>query len=111
MIYLAAPYTHDDPEVREQRFLMVNKVASHLMRKGKMVFSPISHGHPIAKAGGLPTDWEYWGAYSRHMLSLCSKLIVICIDGWDESVGVQGEIKIAEELGIPIEMYSLLDFF
>ena len=111
MIYLAAPYTHDEPEMREHRFLMANKVASILMRKGKLVFSPITHGHPIIQEGSLSTSWAYWEKHGSYMLSLCSKLVVICAGGWEESVGVRGEIKVAEELGIPIEKHPFLEFF
>ena len=30
-------------------------------------------------------------------------LMVLMLDGWVESVGVQAEIKIAKELGIPVQ--------
>ena len=72
------------------------------MAAGVYVFSPISHTHPIAEAGSLPTGWEFWEAYDNIMLSRCTKLIVLMLDGWKESKGVAAEIKIAEKLGIPI---------
>ncbi len=50
-IYLATPYTDFDPAVRAARFFAVNKVAAHLMKKGFLVFSPISHTHPIVISG------------------------------------------------------------
>ena len=34
MIYLATPYSHPDPAVREQRFQVVNRAASSLKRRG-----------------------------------------------------------------------------
>ncbi len=37
------------------------------------------------------------------MLSICDRMIVLCQRGWKESVGVQAEIKLAEEFGMPIE--------
>jgi len=101
--YLATPYSHDDPEVREERFRIVNEVAGDLIQKGEMVFSPISQCHPIAKAKELPMDWEYWLEFDKAFLECCCKLYVLRIDGWKESSGVQAEIKIAKELNIPIE--------
>lgn len=103
--YLAVPYTHPDPAVREGRFQAVNRHAAHLMKQGVHVISPISHSHPIALVGGLPTDWTFWEAYDRAILESCERLIVLKLDGWEQSDGVQAEIRIAEELGLPIEYH------
>jgi len=59
MIYLACPYSHPDSNVREYRFKMANRAAAKLMRDGHIVYSPISHTHPIAMEGDLPLDWAY----------------------------------------------------
>jgi hypothetical protein len=53
MIYLASPYSHPDPAVREARFREACRAAAKLMRLGQPAFSPIVHGHPIA-VYGLP---------------------------------------------------------
>ncbi len=73
------------------------------MLRGIHVFSPISHTHPIACVGDLPKSWEFWEAYDRVILAACCKVMVLMLDGWKESVGVQTEIKIAQELGLPVE--------
>lgn len=101
MIYLASPYSHADEAVREARFRAVCRHAAHMMRAGRFVFSPIAHTHPIA-AFGLPGDWAYWEQYDRAMLARCSELIVLMLDGWRESKGVQAEIGIAASLGKPV---------
>jgi len=103
LVYLATPYSHDDPAIREQRFREVNRVAAEMMRQGVHVFSPISHTHPIAECGDLPKGWEYWQAYDRAMLRACGKVAVLMQDGWENSVGVQAEIGLARELGLPVE--------
>ena len=103
MIYLACPYSHEDEAVRIERFNAVNVVAAQLMRKGLHIFSPISHTHPIAMAGGLPKGWDFWNAYDRVMINACEKVMVLKIDGWEESVGVAAEIAIARELGMRVE--------
>ena len=102
--YLATPYTHKDPEIKEKRFKLVNRVAGELMRqRNEIVFSPISHTHPIAKSCELPGGWEYWLEFDKAFLECCFKLYVLQIEGWDTSKGVMAEIKIAEDLGIEIE--------
>lgn len=73
------------------------------MSQGMHIFSPISHTHPIAVAGGLPLDWDYWQEYDRAILSACGKMIVLMLDGWKESKGIAAEIVLAKELGIPVE--------
>ena len=37
------------------------------------------------------------------MLRACGRLAVLMQDGWKESVGVQSEIAIAREMGLPVE--------
>ena len=102
LIYLASPYSHEDPEIRQQRFETVCFVAANLMREGRHVFSPIAHSHPIAVKGDLPLDFSYWEEFDRKMVSACQELWVVRMDGWVESRGVKAEIKIAEEVGIPV---------
>jgi hypothetical protein len=103
LVYLAVPYSHPDEAVRLARFAAVNKKAAEMMNKGIHIYSPISHTHPIALAGELPINWEFWSGYLEAMLSACQKLVVLRLDGWKESTGVQAEIKIATKLGLPIE--------
>jgi hypothetical protein len=109
LIYLACPYSYKDADpakvmaVKEERFQAVNKASAKLMAEGKYIFSPISHTHPIALAGSLPGDWQFWEGYDRCILSSCCKIIVLRLPGWETSTGVQAEIKIGQELGIPVE--------
>ena len=103
LVYLATPYSHENPEVRLHRFYVVNRVAARLMSEGVHIYSPISHTHPIAEAGALPLGWDYWESYDRAILSACCKMLVLRQLGWEESKGVTAEIAIAKELGLPIE--------
>lgn len=105
MIYLACPYSHDDPEVRRMRFDAANTMAAILLKKGDMVFSPLSHTHPILcdkKAEGISHGWDFWAEFDTKILSVCRILYVIMIDGWKQSKGVIAEIGIAKGLGLPI---------
>lgn len=104
--YLAAPYTHPDAAARQARFEAANRAAAILMRRGELVLSPLSHSHPIALCGGLPTGWEFWQNLDRACISACARMRVLCIDGWLTSTGIGAELEIATELGKPI---SLID--
>jgi len=106
MIYLASPYSHPDKAVEARRFGVVCRKAAEMMRDGYVVFSPIAHTHSIALAGNLPTGWDYWKRVDRELVMLCSRMVVLMLDGWEQSVGVQAEIEYAKELRIPIEYKS-----
>ncbi len=99
MIYLAVPYSHPYPSIREKRFHQANRAAGKLIDAGHMVFSPISHSHPIAVEHGLPTDWSWWQQYDLEMLKVCSVLYVAKFDEWKESKGIKQEIHLAAMLG------------
>jgi len=101
MIYLASPYSHPDRRVREERFRVACQAAARLMRNGEVVFSPIAHGYCIAQHG-LPTDRRFWERHDREQLTRCDEVVVLMLDGWQESEGVLAEIRIAKELGKPV---------
>jgi hypothetical protein len=101
MIYLASPYSHPDPVVRERRYRAACSAAATLMKRGHQVFSPIAHGHVMAELG-LPTCWAYWQDYDRHHLTHCDEVLVLMLSGWKESAGVQAEIRLARELRKPM---------
>jgi len=71
------------------------------MRDRRPVFSPIAHSVPIARFG-LPTTWDYWEAVDRRHLEVCDEVVVLTLPGWQESQGVQAELRIAAALGKPI---------
>lgn len=98
-IYLAIPYNDDSQEVRELRFQKSNEIAAALFNRGHLVFSPISHSHPIANQCDLPKGHKFWRKWNKTFIEWCDILYVITIDGWKESRGVQGEIRMARKMG------------
>jgi len=102
LIYLAVPYSHPDRRIREQRYYEVTKFAGELMQEGYLVFSPITHSHPIACHVDLPKDFEFWERFCLEILKRCDELWVLCLPGWTTSVGVRAEIAKAKELGMEI---------
>ncbi len=71
------------------------------MREGHIVFCPIAHSHPLVEHG-LPTGWAFWERWDQAFLERCDAVVVLMLDGWESSVGVQAEIRIGTELGKPI---------
>ena len=104
LTYLAAPYTHSDPAVLEARYVAANRACAALMADGP-VFSPISHSHPVADYmdPALRLDHAFWQEQDTAILSHCSRVVVLKVDGWRESKGVLAEIAKAYELRIPVE--------
>lgn len=109
MIYLAGPYSHPNAEVRHKRYEALTAKAAELMLEEFVVFSPITHGHAVAEAHDLPTDFEWWESQCLGMLRHASKLLVLTLDGWEQSKGVTAEIVFAREIGIDIEYVRPID--
>jgi hypothetical protein len=101
LIYLAAPYSHPDNKVVEERMAAVCRVDAVLMDRGTFTFSPLLK-HFVKGYANLPGDWNYWQDFCRVTLPKCSHVYVLALDGWEESVGVREEIKLAELLKIPV---------
>ncbi len=101
MIYLASPYTHPDPVVREARFRAVCRQTAAMLRSGIQVFSPIAYTHALVEHG-LPVEWAFWEEFDRAFLKRSWEVWVLKLDGWQESVGVQAEIRLARKLGKPV---------
>jgi len=105
LIYLCSPYTHPDGAVRQARFEAACRAVAALIRQGKAVISPIAHNHAICRYG-LPRDWRVWQRHDLALLALCVEVVVLKLDGWQQSVGVRAEIAAARTLGKPVEFLA-----
>lgn len=108
MIYLAAPYTHHDPAVVMERMSIFCKVDGYLCKNGYITVSPLSK-HWMKDHTDIPLTWEFWKTYSEELMKRCSALYIITAPGWEESVGVLGEIELAEEMGLEIKYLDYLE--
>ena len=102
-IYLASPYSHEDPQVRYDRYVKACQAAAHLMRQGHVVFSPIAHSHPIEMHAPDLHGFEFWIKQDIPLLDLADRLVVLKLEGWDKSKGVETELAFAAKNFIPIE--------
>lgn len=109
-IYLAIPYSG----IEEESYQAANKVAAKLIADGNIVFSPITHSHPI-KLGITQNTYETWLAQDKAFVDWADEIyIVILCKGLDceygitkveNSKGVQAEIAWANEQNKPINFY------
>lgn len=104
LVYLASPYSHPDPAVREQRYKVACRVAGDLMKKGKRIFAPIPHSHAIEQSfsDGKVEGHVFWLDQDFAILRHASELLVVRMDGWEQSKGVTAEVEFAGQLGIPV---------
>ena len=91
-IYVASPYTHPDPAVREQRYKQACWYVASLLQQRKYPYSPIVANHRFAQEFNLQHDALSWMSYNFALLSAASEMHVLQLDGWNQSVGVQAEI-------------------
>jgi hypothetical protein len=101
IVYLAAPYTHPHPAVRQERWLDASRAAAWLMQCGHSVISPISMGHPIC-VHGAEGDWAAWQCTCLAMLEAAQDMVILDIDGWRDSNGIRAEATRARRLGMPL---------
>lgn len=108
--YLALPYIHENGFVLHSRALVSDTIAAALVKEGRIVYAPISSWHHIAINHKIDGDWKTWQKFDHEFLKVSKKLLVIKIKGWEKSVGVKAEIKLAEELGIPVEYLDPIQY-
>ena len=103
-IYLASPYSHKDPMVRQERVELAEAKAIELMKASNdnMVFSPVVYGHRLEIRGLHYGDasWRNWSM--SFLMNWAEVLVIYTLDGWRESMGVIREHNYAEEKGMPI---------
>lgn len=102
--YLATNYTKHS-EGLEEAYKMACREAARYLAAGINVLCPIAHAHGINEHTGrvLPQTHDFWvGFVDRPMLENCSGVIVVTSDGWEQSSGIQREIKWATEHELPI---------
>lgn len=111
--YLAIPYTskNPDPEAnateRAARMVDFWKACAYLIDRGDHVVSPMTLEPALLAAPNMPYEWPFWKEYSLKMIGICSTLVVLMLDGWEESTGVEGEIKEAWAKDLVVEFLPM----
>lgn len=102
MIYLASPYSHEDPAVMEERYQQALEVSSQMLSAGNVVFSPVVYGHHFAIQHGHGVDFNTWEMFNITMLRHAAGMAILKLPGWKESKGIAAEFSLAISLYIPV---------
>lgn len=110
LVYVAAPFWHDDENVRNYRRRKAIEYSETLFNKGIPFYSPLMYSERFkerkAKEG-------YWIEHGLKMVDVCDEMRVLCLEGWELSGGIKGEVARAEARGIEvkyIEKHARLSF-
>ena len=107
-IYLAGPYSHENPDVMKDRASALTKVAGQLTLHDYLVYSPITHAITIVDMfPEMPHSFEFWRDLDFSMIrDWADEVFVLNLPGWDISVGVEEEIKFAQAYGKKIFLFT-----
>lgn len=97
-LYLGSPYSHPDPEVREQRYQAVLAAMARIAGFKIPVYCPIAVWHPVSSAHSLPGDHEFWWVQDEAFVQSCTMAWFLKIPGLEESKGCQNERLHLEKL-------------
>ena len=102
--YVGTPYAKY-PQGHQAAFEEACRVASTLLKTGMKVFCPIAHAHAIRSTPGstpLPFTHEFWLGLDKPFVDAAEGLIVVMMEGWEESTGLTWEIEEFTKAGKPI---------
>jgi nucleoside 2-deoxyribosyltransferase len=108
IIYISGPYTSPDPLVRGQREYQLTRAAAIFAKHGHIVYSPITHSAPLARTGVKLTH-EEWIEFDRPFMELCTRCVVVPLDGWILSRGVKAELEYFAKANKPVFCVMLED--
>ena len=111
IIYLACPYTDQNRTIRFRRFELATAAAATLVKRGLVVFSPITMTHPmdVALAGDDTLGSDFWIKFDETFMDKCSEMIILQIEGWEQSSGVQREMEFFTKAGKPVSFMKESD--
>lgn len=107
MIFVSVPYSHPDQLVVQDRVRILSHYCGKLLEEGKWNLSPVTHGTTISRHVKLPMDFNFWQHISYEMLKVCEEMHVLMLEGWEDSIGVLGEINYAKMNNIPIHYVEI----
>lgn len=109
IIYVALPYSHPDPAIREMRKQIADRYAAKLISQGHIVFSPISHSHHIADHLDNCNDSDFWVRQCEPFLRVCQEMHILALPGWKESTGIGRELKMFQGQYQIVDVECVLD--
>ena len=105
--YIASPYSHENDAVVEERVAAAKRVEAFMAENYSRttVYVPIANTTEQQKRGVKPK--RGWYLYDFDRLKTADRLVVLMLDGWEDSIGVALEIAYALGKGLDISYYTL----
>lgn len=100
-VFLCTPY-RSHPGGRDDAAEEAAKAAAAFARAKIPVFAPIPHSHTIAMNGGLSPDSDLWYTLNEPFMRLAKCAVIVELEGWEDSEGIEAEVILAEKLAIPV---------
>jgi len=113
-VYLGAPYSNPNPLWMKLRFELINIAAMQLILDGFVVFSPISHSHPIASTSSdkqAVQNYDLWLGQDNHFMEWADVLVVLELPGWRDSKGLKYEMEWFYKHNKPVAYLHLNDVY
>lgn len=113
-IYIAAPYSKLTPDAREDVLAEIACYGGHLMMKGIDFYSPLHDTAPAFdtlerhEASAIPVS--FFRSREPAFMGICTALHIINWPGWDISVGVANEIRLARIAQKPVQLVNLVTY-
>ncbi len=100
--YLGSPYSKY-PDGTTAAFVAVCIATGWLIGQGVRVYSPIAHTHPVAMHAHMdPLDHEIWMPADEPMMDAAGGLLILKLDTWRDSKGLQIEEQTFRAAGKPV---------
>jgi hypothetical protein len=91
-IYLSSPYSLW-PRGQDDAAETVARLAARLIAPELPIFSPIAHGHAIARAGAIDLHSPVWLQMDQFFCRWASVFLVADLEGWQSSKGCKQEFE------------------
>lgn len=93
LYFIACPYSDPNPAVVQQRFDQCTYVATTLTLAGFAVYSQITMTHPINQVAAQVKKKITWAPIDETFMEKCDELIILTLQGWDQSNGIASEME------------------
>ena len=100
IIYFASPYSHRFWIIRWWRTRSIRRIIARVLKEQDEIipFTPVGATHDL---NGLLPNFAWVEAYDKYFLLRFNAMIVVQLPGWEKSKGIQEELKICRQHGIP----------
>lgn len=96
-IYVASPFSDNDPLVEQQRYEAVLRYCLEKLRTYEPPrLSPIIYGYQFYRSGRIQGSYRQWRTLNRKLLREADSMEVLMLPGWNRSLGLAYELGVAE---------------